>query len=189
MTAGGPVPVETEIKIPVPALGAVRERLVAAGARRLTRSHEELNTLYDDEAGGLAASGRALRLRRAEGKALVTFKGPVRLEGRIRHREEWETAVEDPGVFEKILSSLGLRPRFRYEKRREEFQIAECTVALDETPIGNFVEVEGSSDGIRAALTAIGLDPAPAVAESYPALYRRERGRNPALPEDMLFAR
>ena len=179
--------VETEIKIPVADLDALRSRLLAAGARRVAETHEEDNVLYDDDRGSLAASGRTLRLRATGGRTLVTWKGPARVEGRLRSREEVETGVEDGGALAKILEALELRPRFRYQKRREEFELHSCLVALDETPIGRFVEVEGRPDRIRAALAAMRLDAAEAVVESYPALYRRLRETNPGLPPDMLF--
>ncbi len=179
--------VETEIKIPVSDLEELRPLLLAAGAKRLSDRHDEENTLYDDAAGSLAASGRTLRLRAAGGRTLVTWKGPARVEGRLRTREEVETAVENGPALAKILERLNLRPRFRYQKRREEFELEGCAVALDETPIGTFVEVEGRPDRIRAALAALRLDAGAAVVESYPALYRRLLEKNPGLPPDMLF--
>lgn len=183
-----PPALETEIKIPVPDLDELRSRLLSAGARRVAERHEEDNVLYDDARGSLAASGRTLRLRTAGGRTVATWKGPARVEGRLRSREEVETAVHDGGALAKILEGLDLRPRFRYQKRREEFELLGCVVALDETPIGTFVEVEGRPDRIRAALAATRLDAGEAVVESYPALYRRLREKNPGLPPDMLFA-
>jgi adenylate cyclase class 2 len=180
-------PVETEIKIPAPDLSALRRALLAAGARPLSEKHDERNILFDDETGSLHASGRALRLRSARGRHLVTFKGDPRMEGAIRSRMELETEIADAPTFEKILEALRLRPRFRYEKRREEFRLEQCLVALDETPIGDFIEIEGLPDQIRKALALLRLDPACAVLESYPALYARRRKDDPALPPDMLF--
>ena len=181
--------VETEIKIPASDLERLRTRLRAAGARAVSECHDEHNTLYDDESERLAAAGRVLRLRKACGQNLLTWKGPARFDGGIRSREELETSVEDAGILERIFAGLDLRPRFRYEKRREEFALHDCRVALDETPIGSFVEVEGAPDRIRAVLSDLALDAGDAVVASYPSLYRSLRQRNPALPADMLFPR
>ena len=88
-----------------------------------------------------------MRLRRAAGRAILTYKGPARFAGGVKMREERETAVSDPDEMEAILAALGFERRFRYEKRREEWTLEGCAVALDETPIGNFVEVEGDPRG------------------------------------------
>jgi adenylate cyclase class 2 len=189
VTGGGSSSVETEIKIPVADLAAVRGRLLDAGAERISMPHLEQNILFDDPGGAFSSSGCALRLRLAGGAAIVTFKGPVQARGVVKSREEIETRVDDAGVVEEIFRRLGFVRRFRYEKRREEFKFLACEIALDETPIGNFVEVEGEADPIRDAVARLSLSESDAVLHSYAGLYRRERERNPSLPPDMLFSR
>jgi adenylate cyclase class 2 len=178
---------EIEIKLPCDDLGAAREKLQDLGAAPRTSLHFESNDMYDDPAGGFAASGRALRLRRTEDAAFLTFKGPARFEGGVKVREERETKVSDPEETAGILTALGLAPRFRYEKKREEWTLEGCTVALDETPIGNFVEIEGDPPAIRRAVSALGLDFANAVPYTYSKLYARRREKDPLLPPDMVF--
>jgi adenylate cyclase, class 2 len=178
---------EIEIKLPCADLGAARRKVQDLGATPLSTLHFESNDLYDDSVGGLSASGRALRLRRAGEAAFLTFKGPVRFEGGVKIREERETRVSDPEETAAILALLGFTPRFRYEKRREEWAIEGCAVALDETPIGNFVEVEGDPPAIRRVVVALGLDFANAVPYSYAKLYTERRKKDPSLPPDMVF--
>ena len=178
---------EIEIKLPVADLGAVREKLRARDARPITDLHFESNDLYDQADGGLAKSGRVLRLRRTEDGATLTFKGPARFENGAKTREERETAVSDPNEMERILGALGFERRFRYEKRREEWSLDECVIALDETPIGTFAEVEGDPAAIRRALHHLILDPADSVPYSYAELYARRRREDPTLPADMLL--
>ena len=178
---------EIEIKLPCANLGAARKKLLGLGATGRAPLHFESNVLYDDSAGGLAESGRALRLRRAGEAAFLTFKGPARFEDGVKIREERETGVSDPEETAAILAALGFAPRFRYEKRREDWPIEGCAVALDETPIGNFVEVEGAPPDIRRVVLALGLDFASAVPYTYAKLYIERRKRDPALPPDMIF--
>ena len=45
-------------------------------------------------------------------------------------------------------------------------------LALDETPIGFFAEVEGPEESIRTVVELMGWDPASFLQESYPKLYR-----------------
>ena len=178
---------EIEIKLPAPDLDAVRGRLRESGARLVAPRHFEANDLYDDSEGSIVKRGCALRLRRTPDGALLTFKGPAQFAGGIKTREERETAVADPDELDRILTGLGYRPRFRYEKHREEWALERCVVALDETPIGRFVEVEGELTAIRAVLPRLGLDPADALPYSYPDLYARRRRENPSLPANMIL--
>lgn len=178
---------EIEIKLPAPDLEAVRGCLRESGARLVAPRHFEANDLYDDSEGSIGKRGCALRLRRTPDGALLTFKGPAQFAGGVKTREERETAVADPDELDRILTGLGYRPRFRYEKDREEWTLERCVVALDETPIGSFVEVEGDPTEIRGVLPRLGLDPADALPYSYAELYSRRRREDPSLPADMLL--
>ncbi len=179
---------ETEVKLPADDLRGVRDRLAGLGARLREARHDESNDLYDDEDRSLSRSGRTVRLRRAAGRAVLTYKGSARFEQGARVREEREVDVSDAAEAEGILNGLGLRKSFRYEKRREEWDGGDCVVALDETPIGNFVEIEGDPAAIRKLVAALGLDAGEAIAGSYPELYLRRRKQDPKLPPDMVFA-
>ena len=186
MTSGAG-PQEIEVKLPAADLAEVRRRLEELGATLEKGRHDESNDLFDDAAGSLAGAGRALRLRRAQGRGILTFKGAAKFTQGVKSREERETAVGEPGEMEAILERLGFRRKFRYEKRREEWRFSDCDVALDETPIGNFVEIEGDPAAIRRAVAALALDFASAIPYSYAGLYARKRKEDPALPEDMVF--
>lgn len=179
--------VEVEIKLPVEDLELVRERLRAHGGRLATAVHFESNDLYDRDDGELATRGCVLRLRRTERGAVLTFKGPARFEGGTKKREERETAVSEPEELERILAGLGFGRRFRYEKRREEWELESCAIALDVTPIGNFVEIEGDPLAIRRAMQRLDLDYSESIPYGYAELYRRRRQENPSLPEAMVF--
>jgi len=186
--SGGHRPDEIEVKLPAADLGANRRRLEDRGASLLRGRHGESNDLYDDAGGKLSASGCALRLRRVDAECWLTFKGPARFAQGIKTREERETSVGNAEEAEAILHRIGLARRFRYEKRREEWRLLDCTIALDETPVGDFVEVEGDPAAIPKVVAALELDFASAIPYSYARLYALKRKENPALPEDMVFA-
>jgi adenylate cyclase class 2 len=181
------LPEEIEIKLPCPDPAAVRRRLEEQGARLLRERHDESNQLWADPGGRIEREGSALRLRRTEGEALLTYKGPARFEGGVKRREEREVRVSDADEAAAILARLGFTPKFRYEKRREEWELAGSLVALDETPIGRFVEIEGDPREIRKTVAALGLDFAEAIPYSYARLYIERRKDDPRLPEDMVF--
>lgn len=178
---------ETEVKLPAADLAAVRDRLERSGAELASPRHDESNDLYDDSMRQLSGSGRTVRLRRAGVQTTLTYKGSARFEDGAKVREERESEVSDAAEIDAILRALGLERRFRYEKRREEWRHADCLVALDETPIGNFVEIEGAPPAIRKLITDLQLDPAEAIPYSYPELYQRRRKDDPSLPADMIW--
>ncbi len=174
---------ETEVKLRVRDVSAVRDRLLRAGAALVRERHFEDNLLFDDAAGTLRAQGCVLRLRRTPDGGLLTFKGPRQVEAGVKSREERETPVADPSALDQILRRLGYRPVFRYQKFRESYRYKGQAVEIDETPIGAFVEIEGDVAGIAAVAADLGHTPSDYVAESYVALFFAGGGEG-----DMVFA-
>ena len=121
-------------------------------------------------------SGRLLRLRSAGGRWTVTYKGPAD-QATHKSREEIETDVSDGPAFAQILAALGYQPSFAYEKFRTTFAIAgeEGIVTLDETPIGDFLELEGPGYWIDQTALRLGFEPADYITSSYPVLYEEYR--------------
>lgn len=138
--------------------------------------------LYDDAAGSLRLAGRVLRLRRAAGTAVVTYKGPGTIADDVKSREELEVVVSSADVCERIFSGLGLLERFRYQKYRAVYRVRDAEVFVDETPIGTFLEIEGSAAEIHGVATALGFSREDYVLESYVALFVASGARG-----DMLF--
>lgn len=175
---------ETEIKLRVASPDLARDRLRRLGAARVGERRFEDNVLFDDAAGSLRRSGRVLRLRRAGGDALLTFKGPGQLVADVKAREERETAVADPESTLRILAGLGFTPRFRYQKYRETYRHGDAEIVIDELPIGTFLEIEGAPDAIHDAARRLGFARADYVLESYVALFLAGGGAG-----DMVFPR
>jgi adenylate cyclase class 2 len=121
-------------------------------------------------------------VRYASSHSFLTFKGPPKAESIFKTREELETGLEDGGIACQIFERLGLRLWFRYQKYRREFRVDEVLVAVDETPVGNYVEFEGSEEGIHTLARKMGIDPSQFLKSSYYSLYLercRERGQTP----------
>jgi adenylate cyclase class 2 len=164
-------PVETEAKIRVASLTFVRRGIRALAGRRLSARTFEANTLFDGPRGELRMSGRSFRVRRYGASGSVCLKGPARVAGGVKSREELETEVASPEVLARILSSLGFLPRFRYEKFREVWKVGSTVVCLDETPLGAFIEIEGTPKGIARIAKGLDIDPSEFLSDSYPALW------------------
>ena len=178
---------EQEMKIPVESCDGVRRRLAALGARRRHAPALEDNWVFDDASRTLSASGRLLRLRSFAGRSILTFKDAARFSAGVKSRAEYETAVEDGQAVVHILAGLGFAPVRRYQKRREVWSLEEVTVAVDETPMGAFVELEGEAARLVPAAQALGLDRERAARGTYLELWAAYRSEHPQAPEDMVF--
>jgi adenylate cyclase class 2 len=98
-----------------------------------------------------------------------------------------ETVVSDGLMLLHVLEELGFRVWFRYEKYREEFAHENVTIAIDETPVGTFVEIEGSESGIHETAAALARKPGDYVTDSYRGLYVKHCADRGLSPTDMLF--
>lgn len=180
---------EREIKLRFESADAARQALVGIGAAPFRARRLQDDRLLDDASASLMRRGCALRLRQDGTDAHLTFKGPV-VPGIMKTREELETAVADGDLLLRVLGELGFSPRFRYQKYREEFRIpafASLVVALDETPVGVYVELEGQEADIEAAAARLGCGPADYVRASYRTLFLEYREAHHVAAADMLF--
>ena len=178
--------VEREIKLEFPSVEAARAAIGALGLPVLRRRRLQDDALYDTSAGTLRARSCALRLRRDGELSVITFKGPPE-PGVMKVRPEMETSTGDADKTRAIFEALGYLVVFRYQKYREEFDGRSCVVALDETPVGVFVELEGEANRITALAEALGYTPARYLTASYAQLHAERRG-DLGLGPDMLFS-
>ena len=150
---------EVEVKFLVDDLAIWRERLLGAGAVLHKARVYERNVRLDTADQTLLQKWQLLRLRQ-DTSIRLTFKGPVAEDAvsEAKVREELEIEVSDLDTAVLIFERLGFGPVQVYEKYRETFQLGEVEVVLDEMPYGNFLELEGSEDGIRTAVAHLGLD-------------------------------
>ena len=118
----------------------------------------------------LLAAGTALRVRADGDRAYLTFKGPV-TPGAVKAREEIETEAASAAALLAICDALGFRPAFRYEKYREEFTWPGVVIAVDDTPIGVFVEIEGDEPAIHTLAERLGFSLTEYVTASYRSLF------------------
>ena len=186
MTAAGSGSMEREIKLRFADGTSARAAVTAIGAVLLKPRRLQHDCLLDTAAGQLRDAGSILRVRHEPDTGFLTFKGPVQ-PATMKLRQEIETAVPDAATLLSILESLGYRVWFRYEKLREEYRYGDAIIAIDETPVGTFVEIEGSEEGVGRAATALGRGPSEYVLASSRTLYV-ERQTRAGLPlGDMLF--
>lgn len=179
-------PIEREIKLRFDSAAAARAAVRAAGAAPRRGRVLQDDRLLDWPDGRLRARGCTLRVRRVGGSAVLTFKGPPQ-PAAMKVREELETAAGDAAALLALLERLELRVWFRYQKHREEYVLGEVVAAVDETPIGVFVELEGGEQGIVDLAAAMGRAEADYVVDSYRALFVAASGGEAQAPSEMVF--
>jgi len=182
--------IETEIKFEVADLSALAERLQTAGFKLHTPRSFESNVLYDTPTRQMRARTEILRIRSYAGRWTVTHK---RLpddrpgEDSHKHRVETETEVADGNTLADIFLSLGLVAAFRYEKWRTEWQDGEGHCVVDETPIGNYAELEGPAEWIDRTALKLAVRPQDYITLSYGRLFDQWREQHASTAADLTF--
>ncbi|MCB9383776.1 MAG: class IV adenylate cyclase [Bryobacterales bacterium] len=179
---------EIEVKLPIENLSAVRTQLETLGWTRGERLLER-NTVYDAPDRALDRAGKLLRIRESGDRALLTVKLPAQSDGPHKVREEHN--LEGPGpTLERIVEGLGFASAWRYEKYRTRYRKAgeEGVIELDETPVGNYLELEGAPEWIDATAAALGFSSENYVTDTYRELFVTWQGRQIEPPRDMVFA-
>lgn len=133
----------------------------------------ERNTVFDTPEHTLYGSGRLLRIREIDRRAIVTVKLPSELEGVHKVREEHEFETDNAAEAHAVFTGLGYMPSWIYEKRRTTFRRAgeAGIIEVDETPIGDFAEMEGEAEWIDRTAAAFGFANHDYVLESYRGLF------------------
>jgi adenylate cyclase class 2 len=179
---------ETEIKLAVPSVEEARRLLYRAGFRIYKRRTFEDNRVLDTPGHKLAKAATLLRVREAGGKVTVTYKGrPVA--SRHKSREELEVETSSAPGTVAIFERIGFQPVFRYQKYRTEYKQAGSSgiATLDETPIGIYLELEGSPAWIDRTAAKLGFSERDYITDSYGRLYFEWCKRHHRKPKDMVF--
>lgn len=182
-------PIETEVKIALPRSFVGPLRLHALGFHEQTPRIFESNTLLDTPGQQLRQNNMLLRVRQAGAKYVLTWKGKS-IDGPHKSRPELETTVHSADTVAQIFGHLGFTPVFRYEKFRTEYAREDRSgvVTFDETPIGNFLELEGEGDWINGTASELGFASSDYILESYGKLFANYCAQHGLNTRDMTFA-
>jgi len=180
-----PVDVEVEVKLPCDGIETLNEAGLAL--ETIKERHFEDNWVYKLP-DGKVHKGQYLRVRYvgngngsgARRAGVLTYKGKSKrtsdaAKGKHKGkkvREEIESSVGQPNKVVKIFKRIGLKRSFRYQKYRSIFRVnledgRSLLAMFDETPIGNFIELEGESTSINAVAERLGYPQSAFISESY----------------------
>jgi len=176
---------ELELKARVENPEAVRKALLAAGAQLVYRG-AMLDRRFDRKER-LRERDEVVRLRvyhpadRSGEWGVLGWKGPVGKRDGYRHREEWESRVDDPRAVLVVLRHLGYKIVVRVDRAIEQYKLGQATLRLEWYPAMDvLLEVEGAPDEIERAIVATGLPRDAFLAESLPYFkeaYEKRTGR------------
>jgi adenylate cyclase, class 2 len=177
---------EVEIKFRIAGMKALAAALKRHGFRQITPRTHEINSLYDLAGQKLRKRGELLRLRKYGSACVLTHKAKGKA-GLHKVRVELETRVENGERMEAILHALGFAPTFRYEKYRAEWSDGTGHVVLDETPIGNYGEIEGPPRWIDRTARALGIAPVDYITQTYADIFFTWKRRTRSTAAEMTF--
>lgn len=191
---------EVEVKISLNRIEPVRKRILEMGFIVSETRNFEQNIIYDTCDLQLKQTKRLLRLRRKGEHYILTFKRPAAVDrelachvtdhvkehvkGQVKAqvkdyvadykvREEIEVEVSDFVRAEMIITGLGYEVFFIYEKYREIFRKGDTSIMIDETPIGDYLEIEGSPLAIDEVALGLGYSKSDYITANYYTLFKK----------------
>jgi adenylate cyclase class 2 len=179
---------EIEIKFRIVDLASLVARLRQLGLQQITPRTHEMNTLFDLPGHPLRNRGDLLRLRKYGESWLLTHKTKSKEKsGPHKTRTETETRVESGQKMEAILYALQFQPTFRYEKFRAEWKGEKGHVVIDETPIGDFAEIEGPGAWIDSMARQLGVADRDYITDTYAGLFSAWKRKMGSMAKNMTF--
>lgn len=189
---------EIELKFPVSDPSVLQSRLPALGFTLETARTFEHNTLFDTEDRRLRQEHQILRIRQYGPICTLTHKrmpGPSDPPNTTRYkvRIETETHLDDGPALANVFEHLGYKPVFVYEKYRTEWAFplpdeAAAHLVVDETPIGNWAELEGAPSWIDGMLVSLAIDIDTCITDSYGKLFLDWKSASGSDAENLTFA-
>lgn len=168
---------EIEVKIKIDCIPVIVDRILKSGFVLLQKKYFETNIVFDTSDNTLKEKNFLLRLRNQDELNFLTLKRPVSeplSQSNYKVREEIELNVSSFEKTKMILLSLGFKIFFIYEKYREVFGKEGSKIMVDQTPIGNFIEIEGEKELIDNIANQLGYSKNHYIVESYYSLFKKK---------------
>lgn len=148
--------IEIEVKFHLPEVAAIRQSIFSLGGQSTGRVFES-NYRFDTPDQELKGQAALLRLRQ-DSRCTLTYKAALKTEDKeFKARREWEVEVSNFDTMNQILEALGFKRTQIYEKYRESFVLGDSILCIDNMPFGDFLEIEGSRNGIRHLAQQLGM--------------------------------
>jgi len=140
--------IEVETKLKVDGIEPTEERI-----KELIGEYKgektEIDLYFDHPNMQILGGGCALRVRDADGKYRLTYKGPKK-DDETTSRAEIEIEIESAREMIEILDKLGFYEICAVKKLRKTYLLKDLIITLDNVEdLGEFIEVEGKASNDR----------------------------------------
>ena len=172
---------EVELKGVVADPAALREQLLAAGAREVYRG-ALFDARYDLPSRELLAKDHVLRLRvydDATGRrAVLDWKGPTGYETGYKVREEISTPCGDGIAMAEVLARMGYVVIREIDREIEQFEVQGTVCRVERYPrMDVLLEIEGEPEAIESVIALMGMARADFTSERLPEFILRYEAR------------
>ncbi|MGI8509257.1 MAG: class IV adenylate cyclase [Gemmatimonadaceae bacterium] len=172
---------EVELKAVVHDLRQTRHTVEDAGGRLVFAGRLE-DRRYDSADHTLAARDEVIRLRtyrNSEGShAHLDWKGPTQVVDTFKVRDELTTGVSDPDALAAMLGHMGYVVIREIDRDIVQYVLYGTTIRFERYPrMDTLVEVEGTPDGIEAAILVLGIERSSFTTERLPDFVRAYESR------------
>jgi adenylate cyclase, class 2 len=141
---------EIELKARVDDPEAVERRVASFASYQ--RAFDKSDEYWHGQSWRDARGTKGFRLRKDDGKAVVTFKRKTYLEG-MEVNNETEFEVSDPDAFNALAERLDCERYYSKHKRGTAYGYDSCTIELVTVDgLGAFIEIECLIEGEDTAL-------------------------------------
>jgi adenylate cyclase class 2 len=176
------MPIETEVKIKIENIEQIKQKIIEIRAELFKKRAFQRDIAFDTK-GKLKKNGECLRIR---DNSIFTYKGPKQKGSKMKIREEIEIMVDNGNYLTEILAKLGYYPTQRKEKYRESYIFHLTKICLDETPMGSFLEIEGSKESVLDVAKRLGFTEKSFINKAYGELWEEYAKKN-KIKGDMVF--
>jgi adenylate cyclase, class 2 len=150
---------EIEVKFYLKNLSQFEKNLQGLGAELIQPRTHEQNLRFDTPDMELTNTFQVLRLRQDEYARFTYKRRKTGGNGSVSSRQEIEFEVSSFENARLFLEALGYQVYVTYEKYRRTYHLAGLEIMLDETPLGDFIEIEGpDAASIETLVTALHLN-------------------------------
>jgi len=147
--------IEVEAKYRSPGNDKVEKTLNRLGAKKVFSGTME-DIYFTHPGRDFRKTDEALRLRKMEGWAELTYKGPRMPSATGKSREEITLKTDDPLAAQRIVERLGFEEGFTVTKRRDSYVLDKLRIELDSVDgLGEFVELEMLTESVERTQTLL----------------------------------
>ncbi|MDD3292985.1 MAG: class IV adenylate cyclase [Candidatus Pacebacteria bacterium] len=158
---------EIEVKFKIDEEDRIKEKLRSLGVS-LCEPYKQ--TTYGFFSVDSIEKGIFPRIRDEKDDIVLTVKVKPKKETNYFERMEYSMKIGNAKEGEDILRVLGFDDIRVFEKMRQEGELLNTKITLDELYFGNFIEIEGEKKDIENVIVKLGLEDKERITKAYLAL-------------------